>query len=190
MLNRGSDLPLIAWIRRAQALGMKMIQFILSVLRNTDRPIPVYVWHAWLIDVVPCLLIAVPVLELLGPPVHGAVDPPIQTLMTLSFFSELVVKAPWTETLIMWPILFVLRLILGNTMWVPVASGLIWGNLHALGGLQWGVSQIWSFFVLSVCFLEWEKKSRGLAILVTGLLHMWANLVGFMLLFLVWILLY
>jgi hypothetical protein len=75
-------------------------------------------------------------------------------------------------------------------MWVPVASGLIWGNLHALGGLQWGVSQIWSFFVLSVCFLEWEKKSRGLAILVTGLLHMWANLVGFMLLFLVWILLY
>ena len=70
------------------------------------------------------------------------------------------------------------RLILGNTIWVPVASGLIWGNLHAFGGEQSGVSQIWGFFVLSVCFLEWEKKSKGLAILVTGLVHMWTNLVG------------
>lgn len=189
MGNRGGALPLLAWTRLVMNLATKLMQLVLSALRNTDLPIPVYLWNAWLIDVIPAIPIVVIVIALFGTRLP-ADDPLVPSLMTLTFFWELVVKAPWTETLIMWPILFLLRLILGNTILVPVASGLIWGNLHAFGGEQWGVSQTWSFFILSVCFLEWEKKSKGLAILVTGLLHMWANLVAFLLLFLLWIFFY
>jgi hypothetical protein len=187
MGNHGGVPPLHAWTRAVIDSATKLMQLVLSVLRNTDRPIPVYVWHAWLIDLVPCIIVVLPLLVLLGPRHSAPADSLLPFLITPRWFWEAVVKAPWTETLIMWPILFVLRLILGNTMWVPVASGLIWGNLHAFGGYQWGVSQIWSFFVLSVCFLEWEKRSKALAILVTGLLHMWNNLVGFLLMFLLWI---
>lgn len=196
MENRGGAPQLLAWTRPVMDLATKLMQFILGVLRNTDRPIPVYVWHAWLINFIPCILIgaivvaAIVVAALFGTRLLAAADSSRPSLMTLTFFWELVVEAPWTETLIMWPILVVLRLILGNTMWVPVVSGLIWGNLHAFGGEQSGVSQIWGFFVLSVCFLEWEKKSKGLAILVTGLVHMLVNLVVFLLLFLVWIFFY
>jgi hypothetical protein len=134
MGDRDGTPPLLAWTRRVVDLGTKLMQFILSVLRSTDRPIPVYVWHAWLIDVVPALPILVIVIALLGPRRQAAADSLLPSLMTLTFFWELVVKAPWTETLIMWPILYLLRLILGNTMWVPAVSGLIWGNLHAFGG--------------------------------------------------------
>jgi hypothetical protein len=191
MGNRGGAPPLLAWTRRVMDLATKLMQLILSALRNTDRPIPVYVWHAWLIVLIPDILIAaIVVAALFGTGLSTETHSLLPSLMTLTFFGELVVKAPWTETLIMWPILFTLRLILGNTIWVPVASGLIWGNLHAFGGEQSGVSQIWGFFVLSVCFLEWEKKSKGLAILVTGLVHMLGNLVPFLLLFLLWIFFY
>lgn len=191
MGNRGGAPPLLAWTRRVMDLGMRLMQLILSALRNTDRPMPVYVWHAWLIDFIPGILIAaIVVAALFGTGLSAKTHPLLPSLMTLTLFWEMVVKAPWTETLIMWPILFVLRLILGNTILVPVASGLIWGNLHAFGGEQSGVSQIWGFFVFSVCFLEWEKKSKGLAILVTGLVHMCSNMVGFLLLFLLWIFFY
>lgn len=179
MGNRGGASPWPNWTLRVMDLAIRLMQFILSVLRNTDRPIPVYVWHAWLIEFIQGILIAAIVVALLfGTCLSAETHPLLPSLMTPTLFWEMVVKAPWTETLVMWPILFVLRLILGNTIWVPVASGLIWGNLHAFGGEQSGVSQIWGFFVLSVCFLEWEKKSKGLAILVTRLVHMWTNLVG------------
>ena len=192
MGNRGGASPLLAWTRPVMNLATKLMQLILSALRNTDRPIPVYVWHAWLIDFIPDILIAaivvaaIVVAALFGTDLSAETHSLLPSLTTSMLFWELVVKAPWTETLIMWPILFLLRLILGNTIWVPVVSGLIWGNLHAFGGAQSGLSQIWGFFVLSVCFLEWEKKSKGLAILVTGLSHTCTNLVAFLLLCLVW----
>jgi hypothetical protein len=167
-------------------LGTKLIPFILSVLRNTDRPIPVYVWNAWLIMDMPGLLIGAIVLVLLGPRLPEA-DSLLPYLMTSARFGLMLVVAAWTETLAMWPILFLLKRIFGNSIWVPVVSGLIWAGIHASGGQQWGVSKIWGFFVLSVCFLEWEKKSKGLAILVTSLVHMCGNLVGFLLLFLLWV---
>ncbi len=190
MGNRNGAPPLPAWTRPVIDLATKLMQRILGILRNTDRPIPTYVWHAWLIEFIPTIVILAPVLALFGPRMPEAADSVLPSLMTPMWFWIAIVMAPWTETLIMWLILLLLRLILGNTMWVPVASGLIWGNLHALGGQQWGVSQIWGFFVLSVCFLEWEKRSEGLAFLVTGLLHMWGNLVIFLSLFFLWMLFY
>jgi len=189
MGNAGSTQPLLAWTRRVMDLGMKLMQLILGALRNTDRPIMVYVWHAWFIVCIPSILIGAIVLLIFGsrlPPGHTL----LPSLMTSTWFGVRLVVVAWTETLVMWPILFLLRRILGNIFWVPVVSGSIWGGIHALGGERWGVSQIWGFFVLSVCFLEWEKKSKGLAILVTGLVHMCINLVIFLSLFLLWIFFY
>ena len=178
--------PLPSRTRRVMDLGINLMQFVLSALRNTDRPILVYVWQAWLIDCIPSILIGAPVLALLGPRLPAADDIPLAALVTSPRFGVMLVLSAWTETLVMWPILFLLGRTLGNTIWVPVVSGLIWAAIHASGGAQWGVSKIWSFFVLSVCFLEWERKSKGLAILVTGLVHMYGNIIAFLLLFLLW----
>lgn len=181
MESRGDPPPLLAWTRRVMDSATNLIQLILSILRNTDRPIPDYVWHAWFIMEIPSILIAVTVIALFGTRLSAETETLLPHFVTSPQFGISLVVAAWKETLIMWPILFLLRRILGNTIWAPVVSGLIWGGIHASGGEQWGVSQIWSFFVLSVCFLEWEKKSKGLAILVTGLVHMCANMINFLL---------
>lgn len=64
--NRADVLPLLAWARPVVDLGMKLMQLILSALRNTDRPIPVYVRHAWFTMDIPSILIAAMVIALFG----------------------------------------------------------------------------------------------------------------------------
>ena len=109
MGNRGGASPWPNWTLRVMDLAIRLMQFILSVLRNTDRPIPVYVWHAWLIDFIPGILIAaIVVASLFGTCLSAETHPLLPSLMTPTLFWEMVVKAPWTETLVMWPILFVL----------------------------------------------------------------------------------
>ncbi len=185
MGNRGGVPPLLAWTRRVMDLATKLMQLILSDLRNTDRPITDYVWHAWFVMIIPSLPIVLIVFALFGPRLTQAELDARLPYMTSTMHGVMLVVGAWIETLVMWPVLFLLRRILGNTIWVPVVSGLIWAGLHFSGGQEWGVSKIWSFFILSVCFLEWEKKSKGLAILVTGLVHMISNMVGFLLM--VWL---
>jgi hypothetical protein len=140
-------------------------------LRNTDQPILSYVWRAWLIAFIPSLVvgaIAASSFALLG---YKDPQPDFSSLSELVVVAVLV--APWLETLIMWPVLAVLKLILRRTLLVALASGVIFGALHVVGGphLSQGVATTWSFLILSLCFLEWYKKSKWRAIVVTALVH-------------------
>jgi hypothetical protein len=91
--------------------------------------------------------------------------PVLLVLFGVLFFS------PWLETVLMWPALWVLKRLIRNSLGVAFASAILWGGLHSLVSPTWGLIVLWPFFVLSLCFLEWQKRSTGRAILVTGLVH-------------------
>lgn len=143
---------------------------ILALLRNTDRPLAGYVWRAALVAFIPSVLLSAVVTSLFPsgtPDFEGPV-----LVLALTF----VVVSPWLETLLMWPILTVLQRFSRNTLTVAAASALVWGLLHSLAAPAWGLVVVWPFFVFSICFLEWRKRSRGMAIVATALVHTGQNL--------------
>jgi membrane protease YdiL (CAAX protease family) len=147
---------------------------VLHALQNTDRPIRSYVWRAWLISVIPTLfigIIAVVVVAFLD------YTPPSPNLSIDAYIIVGLFLAPFLESCLMLPILWILKLVLRNTLWVALASALIWGCLHALSNVVQGVVIVWAFFVMSQCFLAWEKKSKLTGIGVTALVHMCHNFV-------------
>ncbi len=146
---------------------------ILRILRNTDQPIRSYVWRAWLIVFVPTIAIGTigAALGIPGPEV------PLPDKLG-SFAVAAVLIAPWAETLLMLPILWILKRFIRSTLWVAFGSAVIWGMLHALNAIGHGLTATWMFLVFSLCFLEWEKKSKATAIGVTALVHMCQNSVA------------
>ena len=166
---------LLAVPRHVDALitaGYAFAESMFRLLRNTDQPIFSYVWRAWLIALIPSIAIAA--IGSLALAMVGYEDPSLD--MSLEFLLIWgILIAPWTETLIMWPILAILKRIVVRTGWVALASGIIWGALHSVQALGQGLSATWAFLVLSLCFLELEKKSKGRAIIVTSLIHMCQN---------------
>ena len=144
-------------------------QRILAILRNTDRPIFSYVWRTWLISLIPSIF-AANVVGIVLP----AKLPKMDTSLAVMFV-VLVFICPWLETLIMWPILAILKRTVKRTLWVAAGSAVIWGVLHSLVAAAHGLIVAWPFFVFSICFLEWQKKSTKKAIGVTALIHMCQN---------------
>lgn len=145
---------------------------IIRSLRNTDQSKASYVWRAWLISFIPSLVIATVVVNLLG--LQPYKDLTIDKSPTFWVFG-VVLLSPWAETLLMWPILAILKEVFRKQLWVALASALMWGYLHSRFALAWGFPTAWAFFVFSLCFLEWEKKSKSKAIIVTASVHMCQN---------------
>ena len=142
---------------------------LLELLRNTDRSMRSYVWRAWLIALLPSLVVSAVVTLALPestPPLKG---PAVFLVVGVLFLS------PWFETLLMWPVLWVLKRFIASSIGVAAASAVFWGILHSLAAPAWGLVVVWPFFVFSTCFLEWEKKSTGRAIVATALVHMCQN---------------
>jgi hypothetical protein len=86
---------------RMYALGYRITETVLGPLRNTDQPILSYVWRAWLIAEAPRL--AILPLMILGALIFGlgsSVEPGLSERLVWG-----LIIAPWTETLVMWPIL-------------------------------------------------------------------------------------
>ncbi len=146
---------------------------VLSILRNTDQPMTSYVWRAWLISTIPTFLILGPIAG--GMALLMGYTPPKLDLPLGFLIFAVLFFAPFVESLMMLPILWVLKRLIRNPLWVAVASAVIWGVLHGLHNLVQGVVITWAFFVLSLCFLEWEKKSKLTGIGVTALVHMCHN---------------
>jgi hypothetical protein len=142
------------------------VKRILQPLRNTDRGIASYVWRATLISLVPSIVIAAVVTIA----VPDSEPPGKESPILLVLFGVLFVS-PWLETLLMWPVLWILKRLIRNSLGVALVSATLWGCLHSLISPTWGLIVLWPFFVLSLCFLEWQKRSTGRALVVTGLVH-------------------
>jgi hypothetical protein len=105
----------------------------IDLLYRTDQPMGSYVWKAALIALIPSLLIAIPV-TLAMPAQTPAFDGPV-VLSILGF----LVLSPWLETLLMWPILWVLQRFIRGTNGIAVGSATVWALLHSVAAPAWGL---------------------------------------------------
>lgn len=144
---------------------------IIEILRDTSLPPHKYIWRAALISFIPSLLMGIVVSGFApdnGPTFEGS---------TLSILLGVVLFSPFIETLLMIPIFWVIKRFTQNLIWIAICSALTWAALHSLAAPAWGFSIVWAFFVFSLSFLVWDKKSRKHAILVTTSIHMCQNLI-------------
>jgi len=128
---------------------------------------PAYLVKAWLLALVPSILLAGLVALLFAG--NSAPDfGPVQTSSDrASLVVALVLIGPLIETLIMGAVLLILRRLFGFTAAV-LLSALGWGLAHSFGGLAfgggavpaWGLVVWWPFLILSIAFLTW--RTRGI----------------------------
>ena len=59
-----------------------------------------------------------------------------------------------------------------------LASAAIWGVLHGLSAVVWGVCIFWTFIVLTCAFLAWRARSFPHAFFVTTAIHALNNTVA------------
>ncbi len=150
---------------------------VLKKLRNTDQGAPRYICWACVIDITPTLLIAV-ALAYVEVMLFEIPETSVSKEPFSDYFFSSVVLAPWIETLLMGLILAILEHVIRGTVWLAAVSGIIWGILHGIGDPSHGVVVTWSFFVQSLCFLEWSKKSLRQAVAITAFVHTCHNLVA------------
>ncbi len=138
---------------------------MIRTLSNTRQPVWLYVLKAATLSFIPCIGVSM-ILSQIAP------DQKIEFKGSAAAiaFGTLVI-APLLETLLMWPILWFLKLFTERMYVVAACSALIWAVLHSLSAPIWGLGVVWAFFVFSVCFMEWRKESAAKAIVVTALVH-------------------
>lgn len=161
------------WFRQVSGPRNLHIKGILQALRNTEQPAYNYIWKAWLISFVPSMVISF-IVQLTMPAQMPPLDAKAPVALTVL---GILVISPWSETLLMWPVLWILERTVGKMLWVAAISAVLWALVHSLLAPAWGFGVAWPFFVFSMSFLEWKKKSLGRAIGVTASIHMCQNLV-------------
>ena len=130
-----------------------------------------YLLKAWLLALLPSLVIAGAVGAVGGPP-EGALAAPPPLFLLLS-----VLVAPLAETLLMILPLLVLQRLAGSGPAV-VLNALLWGGVHSLVEPLWGLVVWWPFLILSVALLVWRERSLGASIAVVTGIHTLQNAVA------------
>jgi Type II CAAX prenyl endopeptidase Rce1-like len=148
----------------------------LAILDETERPRLGYTIRAALLSFIPALIIGI----FLGLIFRGG--RPDFDGSALSLVLQLIVIAPWIETLLMIPILWLLKKRLSDPLDLALASGVVWGVIHALSAPVQGIAIVWPFVVFTTCFLAFDRTSRKKAIFATACVHMLHNLVPTLLL--------
>jgi hypothetical protein len=153
---------------------------ILGNLANTDQGAVQYIWKAILISLVPATVISITI-TLLAVTLFPQTERPFTDTSpgesAIALFGYLVVVAPWVETFLMWPVFGFLRLFSSNTKYLVVVSALIWSLYHSWATPLHGLIVFWGFVVLSLSFVEWQRRSTKKAIAVTACIHMCHNII-------------
>ncbi|MCD4655389.1 hypothetical protein K8T06_15820 [bacterium] len=147
-----------------------MIKRILNILKDTESSKRGYIIKAYLISFIPTFL-----LLLLSTPFIPDSELHVEMPLTLGLLNFLLIS-PWIETLVMWLLLWALSVFTENVFILSVISGVAWGIIHGLILPIWGLFAFWPFVVLSICFLEWKKKSVKKAVIITSLVHTCHNI--------------
>jgi hypothetical protein len=86
-------------------------------------------------------------------------------------FAEIVIGAPLLETMLMAPLLALLRRFVRQRWFVICGSALAWAILHSLSVPIWGVCIFWTFVVFSAAFEAWRPRGFWYAYFVTAGIH-------------------
>ena len=129
---------------------------IIQIISRTDQPRSAYLWNAWLITFLPSFLLA-GILSLIIP---GG-NPEFRGSALGIAFGTLILS-PWIETLLMVPVLAMLRHFWKEPLQIAIGSAIVWSILHSLAAPKWGFTVFWPFLMFSLCFLAHERKSKSL----------------------------
>lgn len=88
----------------------------------------------------------------------------------------LVVVSPVVETLILMPLVLVLRRVAGPGPAI-VASAALWAGAHSLEAAGWGLVVWWPFLVMSAALLAWRRRGLWRAFAVVVSIHALQNAV-------------
>lgn len=90
-------------------------------------------------------------------------------------FIGAVLLGPIFESLFMLPIFIVIKKITDKILLAAVLSASFWAGLHSLQYIFWGVVTFPLFFIISLSYLSWIKKSQAKAVLSMLLIHHFNN---------------
>ena len=161
--------------RLAGTLGN--LRFISSLLFERSRPLWQQSVLAFPVALVPSAALLSCVyflLTALGVNTAGLNAPSRQP--TWVEFVGAILFSPLVETLFLAGLLRMLSWLSPNKPFIAAISGLIWGALHAIGGVLWFFGTVWSFFVFSCLYLSWRGVSVRHAYMAALIPHMLINL--------------
>lgn len=113
---------------------------MLKLLENTNQPLKFYIFKVYIL----ALCIGLPIaffLEFIFP---NAVTPDFE--IGIKLFVGAVFIGPIVETILMIPIIYLIRKVTPNILYVSIISALIWGGMHSLQAPLWGVGVFTLFF--------------------------------------------
>lgn len=144
------------------------LSFLPRFLFSTDQPKPAYIGKAWLLALIPSLILSATI-GLLAPLAERP-DFAFDGVMLPVVLLLLVVVGPLVETLLMIPPLLLLERVAGPGPAV-IGSAILWGVVHSLAAPAWGLVTWWPFLILSIAMLTWRRRRLGTAVLVVTFIH-------------------
>jgi len=69
------------------------------------------------------------------------------------------------------PIIYLIKKVTANILYVSIISALFWGGLHSLQAPLWGIGVFTLFFLMTMAYQYWDTHSRGHALLVVMMIH-------------------
>lgn len=144
-------------------------------LLTTERGKINYVLTAYLIGIVISISIGF---------IVNSIYPHTEKVAVLKFnmvdFIGLVLFAPIVETMLMVPIIALLKLVFSRIYAICATSALIWATIHGLLVPIQAITIFPQFFIFTLAFLVWDKQSRKSAYLVVMSIHMLNNVTVFL----------
>ncbi len=143
-----------------------------------------YIVRAWLVGLIPSLVIAV-LLGAAGLMTHTPANDALARIPEEQMLLLLLFVAPLGETLLLSAILGILGFFLHSQMKLAVVSTGIWALLHLPNGPVIPLVIAWPFFIFSIAYLAWRPRGWLRAMLVVTTIHFLQNLlpaVGFLVL--------
>ena len=147
--------PYLAWLPR--------------FLFETEALLPRYVAKAWLLALVPSIALSALVRQIAS----GAEAPQFPASPGLLILLVVLV-GPALETLLLAAPLLLLNRVAGPGPAV-IASALLWGVVHSLVVVTWGLVIWWPFLIMSIAFLTWRREGLVKALAVAFAIHALQN---------------
>jgi hypothetical protein len=94
---------------------------------------------------------------------------------TLKSSMQFLVAAPVVETLVLMILVKLLALTTLRPLYIAIVVGLVFGVTHGFASGIMFLSALWGFFILTIAYLQWRKRSRWHGFCAASLPHALAN---------------
>ncbi|MDO6425885.1 hypothetical protein Q4489_02625 [Thalassotalea sp. 1_MG-2023] len=140
-------------------------------LTNINQASYLYLLKATAISIIPALFIALGFSIAITPTSTLKFDAsPLQLVIILVIFVPLI------ETFLLVYLIKTLNKFLSNKQYIAITAAVIWAFLHGLKAIEWGFIIAWSFYVFSISFLTWQKRSTKQGFIMSLSIHALQNL--------------